>query len=47
MGSGGIVPELDDQLRGAKTGDILTFDRSRGLDQTVSFRVLVKDVKEL
>ena len=26
VGSGTVVPELDDQLRGAKTGDILTFD---------------------
>jgi len=26
VGSGGVVPELDDQLRGAKTGDIFTFD---------------------
>jgi trigger factor len=48
VGSGGIVPELDDQLRGAKVGDILTFDSTvDGLDQKVSFRVLVKDVKEL
>ncbi len=48
VGSGGVVPELDDQLRGAKVGDILTFDSSvEALDQTVSFRVLVKDVKEL
>ena len=43
-----MVPELDEQLRGAKTGDILAFDATlEGLDQTVSFRVLVKDVKEL
>lgn len=48
VGSGGIVPELDDQLRGAKVGDILTFDSTvESLDQKVSFRVLVKDVKEL
>jgi trigger factor len=48
VGSGGIVPELDDQLRGAKVGDILTFDSTvEELDQKVSFRVLVKDVKEL
>jgi trigger factor len=48
VGSGGIVPELDDQLRGAKVGDILTFDSTlEALDQKVSFRVLVKDVKEL
>ena len=43
-----MVPELDDQLRGAKTGDILAFDATlEGSDQAVSFRVLVKDVKEL
>ncbi|HEX4217299.1 MAG TPA: trigger factor [Acidimicrobiales bacterium] len=48
VGSGGIVPELDDQLRGARVGDILTFDSTvESLDQKVSFRVLVKDVKEL
>jgi trigger factor len=48
VGSGTVVPELDDQLRGAKTGDILSFDTTlEGLDQTISFRVLVKDVKEL
>ena len=28
VGSGGVVPELDDQLRGAKVGDIFTFDRT-------------------
>jgi trigger factor len=48
VGSGGIVPELDDQLRGAKAGDILAFDSTvEAIDQKVSFRVLVKDVKEL
>jgi trigger factor len=48
VGSGGLVPELDDQLRGAKVGDIFSFDSTlEALGQTVSFRVLVKDVKEL
>ncbi len=48
LGSGGMVPELDDTLQGAKTGDILTFDATlEGLDQTISFRVLVKGVQEL
>jgi trigger factor len=48
VGSGTVVPELDDQLRGAKTGDILAFDSTlEALGQTVGFRVLVKDVKEL
>jgi trigger factor len=47
VGTGSIVPELDDQLRGAKAGDIVTFDAATpGVeDQTVSFRVLLKDVK--
>jgi trigger factor len=48
VGSGTVVPELDDQLRGAKTGDIFSFDSTlEALNQTVTFRVLVKDVKEL
>ena len=48
VGSGGVVPELDDHLRGAKAGDIFTFDSTlEALGGTVSFRVLVKDVKEL
>jgi trigger factor len=48
VGSGTVVPELDDQLRGAKTGDILAFDTELpGLDTSISFRVLVKNVKEL
>jgi trigger factor len=49
VGSGAIVPELDEQLRGAKVGDILEFvathpdpDEAREL----RFRVLVKEVKE-
>jgi trigger factor len=49
VGSGAIVPELDEQLRGAKVGDVLEFvsthpdpDESREL----VFRVLVKEVKE-
>jgi trigger factor len=47
VGSGSIVPELDDQLRGAKVGDILTFQATpAGSAQPIDFRVLVKDVKE-
>lgn len=46
VGSGGVVPELDDQLRGAKVGDILRFDSEIGED-AVSFQVLVKDVKQM
>ncbi len=48
VGSGGVVPGLDDQLLGAKTGDILAFDAElEALGQAVSFTVLVKSVKEL
>jgi len=47
VGSASIVPELDDQLRGAKVGDILQFSATpAGSEQSVDFRVLVKDVKE-
>jgi len=45
VGSGRVVPELDDELRGSKVGDVLAFDATAGEDR-VSFRVLVKDVKE-
>jgi trigger factor len=50
LGSGSDVPGLDDQLRGAKPGDILQFsapdaDSPSGLADA-SFRVLVKEVKE-
>ncbi len=48
VGSGSVVPELDEQLRGAKVGDIFVFEASPGAEgPTFSFRVLVKDVKEL
>jgi trigger factor len=47
-GSGGVVPELDDALIGAKAGDTVTFESTiDDLGQTVSFSVVVKDVKEL
>jgi trigger factor len=48
IGSGTIAPELDAQLRGAKTGDVLAFHAAipaRG-DEALAFSVLVKDVKE-
>lgn len=53
LGSGAIVPELDDELTGAKPGDILEFDAAYpgadpDADETPSplrFRVLVKEVK--
>jgi trigger factor len=45
--SGTITPELDVELRGAKTGDILAFTSPApgNEDEIISFRVLVKDVK--
>jgi trigger factor len=46
VGSGGVTPELDDNLRGAKVGDILTFDVHHEQLGEVNFRVLVKDVRE-
>jgi len=48
VGSGGLVPELDEALRGARNGDKLEFTSVlEALDRSVSFRVLVKGVKEL
>jgi trigger factor len=47
-GSGGVVPELDEQLIGAKAGQTLDFKSTlEELGQTISFTVVVKDVKEL
>jgi trigger factor len=46
VGSGTVVPELDQQLRGAKVGDILQFSAAPAGSPDVAFRVLVKDVKE-
>ena len=45
VGSGLVTPELDDHLRGAKPGDIFAFEAPA--EAPVSFRVLVKDVKQL
>jgi trigger factor len=47
VGSGTITPELDVELRGAKSGDILAFTSPApgNEDEIISFRVLVKDVK--
>lgn len=45
LGSPHPVPGLDDRLRGAKLGDILTFEVGEGTD-AVSVRVVVKDIKE-
>ena len=46
MGSGIVVPELDEQLTGAKVGDILRFTATIDEGEPVTFQVLVKDVKE-
>lgn len=48
VGSGGILPEVDEQLRGAKIGDILEFDAEHPdpEQEAVHFRVLVKQVQE-
>jgi trigger factor len=47
VGGGTVIPELDEHLKGAKSGDILAFDApTPGNEEAiVSFRVLVKDVK--
>ena len=48
IGSGTIVSELDDQLRGAKAGDVLAFNAPvpGQTDEMLAFSVLVKEVKE-
>ena len=47
LGAGGISPELDTQLIGAKVGDALAFDGElSGTGRSVSFKVLVKRVQE-
>ena len=47
LGSASVVPELDEQLRGTKAGDILKFTAPvPGQDDDVAFQVLVKEVKE-
>ncbi|MDQ4133868.1 MAG: trigger factor [Actinomycetota bacterium] len=46
VGKGSIVPELDDQLRGARAGDILKFNAAAPDHGEVTFQVLVKEVQE-
>jgi trigger factor len=49
VGSGALVAELDEQLTGAKVGDILEFNADHPADEDASplhFRVLVKEIKE-
>jgi trigger factor len=47
VGSGSVVPELDNELHGAKAGAILAFDapNPNEPEENVAFRVLVKEVK--
>ena len=46
VGSGTVVAELDDQLRGVKSGEILAFTApAPNTEDPISFRVLVKEVK--
>ena len=45
VGSGSIVPELDEHLRGAKPGDIFRFNAQVDGEE-VSLQILVKEVKE-
>ncbi len=45
LGSGTVLPELDDRLSGARVGDILAFDADLP-DGPVQLKVLVKDIKE-
>jgi trigger factor len=46
VGSGSVLPQLDEQLRGAKVGDILKFNAVVGDGEEATIQVLVKDVKE-
>jgi len=49
VGSGAITPEVDEQLAGAKVGDILSFEATHpdpDEDRKLQFRVLVKEVQE-
>jgi trigger factor len=45
LGSGSVLPELDEQLQGVKKGETRTFDADWP-DGSVSLEVSVKDVKE-
>ena len=49
LGTGAVVPEIDENLRGAVPGDILEFTAAHpdpDEDSLLSFRVLVKEVQE-
>ena len=49
VGAGAVVAEIDDQLRGAKVGDILEFDAEHpdpDSEASLRIRILVKEIKE-
>ena len=49
VGSGAVVEEIDENLRGTRPGDILEFDAAHpdtDEDGTLHFRILVKEVKQ-
>jgi trigger factor len=48
LGSGSVAAELDENLRGAKVGDVLQFDAQPDDEdeEAVQFKVIVKDIKE-
>jgi trigger factor len=49
LGSGAVVVEIDENLRGAKVGDILEFDSDHPDPDTegqLNFRILVKEVQQ-
>jgi trigger factor len=46
LGSGSLVPQLDEQLQGAKAGDIFRFNAPLPEGEEATFQVLVKETKE-
>ncbi|HET9543871.1 MAG TPA: trigger factor [Acidimicrobiales bacterium] len=49
VGAGAVVAEIDDQLRGAKVGDILEFDAGHpdpDSEASLRIRIMVKEIKE-
>ena len=49
VGQGAVVPEIDEELRGSKAGDILEFNAQHpdpDEDGLLRFRILVKEVQE-
>jgi trigger factor len=46
VGTGTVLPQLDEHLRGAKLGDILKFNTTVADGEDATIQILVKDVKE-